>query len=112
MGLDNFWKKNQGETATVEEASGVWGGMFTDNGQTSFRGKVYNDLIEQATGVSLYQEEIPSEVVKKMADELDVFDLGQYDAEPGFDIDGKDFQCLKKMFRLHADAGHYLIGWW
>jgi hypothetical protein len=112
MGLDNFWKKNQGETANIEEAAGVCGGMFTDHGQTSFRGKLYADLVEQATGVSLYQEEIPSEVILKMADSLDAFDIREYDWEPGFDIDDKEFQSFKKMFRLHADAGHYLIGWW
>ena len=112
MGLDNFWKKDQGETAKIEEAEGVCAGMFTDHGQTSFRGKLYADLVEQATGVSLYQEEIPSEVILKMADDLDTFDIQEYDGEPGFDIDDKEFQSLKKMFRLHADAGHYLIGWW
>ena len=112
MGLDNYWKKNEGETAEIEEAEGVCAGMFTDHGQTSFRGKLYADLVEQATGVSLYQEEIPSEVIMKMADDLDAFDIREYDCEPGFDIDDKEFQSLKKMFRLHADAGHYLIGWW
>ena len=113
MGLDNYWKKNEGETAEIEEAGGVCGGMLSDNGESSFRGKVYADLVQQATGVSLYDEQIPSEVVKKMADDLENYDLNSYEnSGHGYPIDQLEFENLKKMFRLHADAGHYLVSWW
>ena len=113
MGLDNYWKKIDGETAYIEEAGGVCGGMMSDNGESSFRGKVYADLVQQATGVSLYDDQISSEVVKKMADDLENYDLKSYkNSGHGYPIDEKEFASLKKMFRLHADAGNYLVSWW
>ena len=38
---------------------GLCGGMFSGHGNGSFRGKVYNDFVEEITRESLYQGYIP-----------------------------------------------------
>lgn len=105
MGLDSYWVKN-GKPCPLESHPTfnpplrLCGGLMSGNGMESFRGKVYNDQVEAATGVSLYQELIPNYVVKEMADKLDVCHF--YD----------EMQDLKRMFRTYADAGFDLAGWW
>lgn len=39
-----------------------------------FRGKIYNDLVERVTGVSLYEWWIPPETVKEMSDAFEHYD--------------------------------------
>jgi hypothetical protein len=69
MGLDNLWKKNDNETASVEGNFQICGGMFSGHGNDSFRGKVYHRLVEDITGISLYgytneSDIIPNEIIK------------------------------------------------
>ena len=116
MGLDNLWKKNDNETARVEGDFQICGGMFSDHGNTSFRGKVYNRLVEDITGVSLYgytneSDEIPNEIVKDMADALESTEWRDSYIE-NYDIEEQEFKDLAKMFRLHGDAGHYLVAFY
>ena len=111
MGLDCFWKNKQGQTANINREFNVCGGMFSDNGTTSFRGKVYNDLIEQASKISLYQEEISAETCKKISECLDSFDFAKYDAT-FWNLERDEFEQLKEMFRTHTALGHHLVGWW
>ena len=112
MGLDNFWKKNDNETASVEGNFQICGGMFSGHGNDSFRGKVYHRFVEDVTNVSLYGDretgEIPNETVKKMADDLEATEWRDSYIE-NYDIEEQEFKDLVKMFRLHADAGHYLV---
>lgn len=78
------------------------GGMFSGGqGSSSFRGKVYADAIERATGVSLYQEYIPPDVVAKMADDM---------TERPPDDDAAD--DLVKFFQVCKASGYGLSGWW
>lgn len=124
MGLDCFWMKKivdeSGEEikqrAKIEAEICLAGGLYSGFGNDSFRGKVYNGIVEKASNVSLYQEWIENETVLNIAESLEKFDLSNYNPEDdcsyGFDISETEFQDLKKMFRLHADAGHGLYGWW
>jgi len=115
MGLDNYWKKSKEEAGTIEGDFKICGGMFSGSGNDSFRGKVYARLVEDITGVSLYGDpetcEISHETVKQMADDLE---KTEYRPEYIFqyDIELDEFKDLVKMFRLHADAGHYLVAWY
>lgn len=111
MGLDCFWKNKEGQTANIGKSFNVCGGIFSDNGTTSFRGKVYNDLIKQASEISLYQEEIDSDTCKKISDALDNFDFSEYDGG-GWPVSLEEFKQLKEMFREHTNNGHHLVGWW
>ena len=112
MGLDNYWMKNKEEFGVIEGIFKVCGGMLTDNGNDSFRGKVYYRFIEDVTEVNLYGHpdtgEIPNEVVKKMADDLEATEWRDSFIE-SYDIIEEEFRDLVRMFRLHADAGHYLV---
>jgi hypothetical protein len=116
MGLDNLWKKNDNETASVEGEFQICGGMFSGNGNDSFRGKVYHRLVEDITGISLYgytneSDKIPNEIIKDMAESLEATEWRDSYIQ-NYDIEEQEFKDLVRMFRLHADAGHYLIAFY
>ena len=115
MGLDNYWMKSKEEAGNIEGNFKVCGGIFSENGNDSFRGKVYHRFVEDVTGVSLYGDpdtgEIPNETVMKMADDLEAT-VWQDSYIENYDIVDYEFKDLVKMFRLHADAGHYLVSSW
>ena len=137
MGLDSYWlepeKNDEGEYDTMEvktdEPIQLCGGMMSGSGSGSFRGKVYDDIVDGITGVSLYREMTDNETVRKMADALEAAD---YDTYYGLDkpeksnpldditdvyaganqISREEFADLQRMFRLYGDAGANLHGWW
>ena len=115
MGLDNFWKKSKDENGVIEGEFKLCGGVFSGNGNDSFRGKVYARLVEDITGVSLYGDpetyEIPNETVKQMAVDLEETEWRDSYIQ-NYDIEEEEFKDLVKMFKLHADAGHYLLAWY
>lgn len=115
MGLDNYWMKNKEELGTIEGEFKICGGMLSGHGNDSFRGKVYHRFVEDVTDVSLYGDsdtnEIPLETVKKMADDLEALEWRDSYIE-NYDITEEEFRDLVKMFRLHVDAGHYLVSSW
>jgi hypothetical protein len=115
MGLDSLWKDNDGNDGVIPQRFKVCGGLFSGNfelGNDSFRGKVYENLIVEVTGESLYQELIPNEKIKVMNDALqkakyeDVKDLGMYE------LIEEEWNSFKAMWQAHSDAGHNLVGWW
>jgi hypothetical protein len=115
MGLDNYWMKSKEEPGVIEGNFNICGGMLSGNGNDSFRGKVYHRFIEDVTEESLYGDRetgiIPNETVKKMAEDLEKTEWRDSYIE-NYDIEEKEFKDLVKMFRLHADAGHYLVSSW
>ena len=115
MGLDNYWKKSKDEAGVIEGEFNICGGMFSGSGNDSFRGKVYAQFVEDVTEVSLYGDpdtyEVPNETVKKMADDLEATEWRDSYIE-NYDIEEQEFKDLVRMFRLHADAGHYLYAWY
>ena len=111
MGLDNYWMKNKEELGEVEGEFKICGGMLSGNGNDSFRGKVYFRFIEDVCNENLYDEMIPNETVKQMADDLEATEWRDSYIE-NYDIEEGEFKDLVKMFRLHADAGHYLVSSW
>jgi hypothetical protein len=111
MGLDNYWKKNAEEYGEIEGEFKVCGGMLSGNGNDSFRGKVYATLIKDITGKDLYQDVIENDTIKEMVDSLESTTYNpQYNEF--YYIEEEEFRDLVKMFRLHADAGHYLESCW
>jgi hypothetical protein len=117
MGLDNFWKKI-GLDPTTEESTGnlegdfkVWAGGCSDHGNTSFRGKVYYTIVEEITGVSLYDDVIEHEKCKEMLECLEDFDFSQICQNP-YDLTQEDYDLFVYMFKKHIEAGHYLVSWW
>jgi len=114
MGLDNIWMKNKEENGVIEGDFKLCGGVFSGHGNDSFRGKVYDRFVEDVTGVPLYGDpetfEIPNETVNQMADDLEATVWRDSYVE-NYDIEEQEFKDLVRMFRLHADAGHYLLAW-
>lgn len=113
MGLDSYWVDAEGKSGQIEGNFKVCGGMLSGHGNDSFRGKVYDAVVQQVTGVSLYQEEISADTVKVMASRLLDLDGHKQDSLAktyGMALD--EFVDLIRMFRLHAEAGHSLKGWW
>ena len=105
MGLDTYARDVNGklpeDAAAAFARSGVrlCGGMLSSNGDGgSFRGKVYADLIQATTGVSLYQEEIDSETVEDMNHNIS--------------LAIEDLNELKKFFQVCVDYQLELKGWW
>ena len=111
MGLDNYWMKNKEELGEVEGEFKICGGLLSGHGNDSFRGKVYFRFIEDVCNENLYDEMIPNETVKQMADDLEATEWRDSYIE-NYDIEEEEFKDLVKMFRLHADAGHYLVSSW
>ena len=111
MGLDNFWKKSKDEAGVIEGDFKVCCGLLSGSGNDSFRGKVYSRIIEDITNENLYDDMISNEKVKEMADTLESTEfIPEYIAQ--YDIEQDEFNDLVRMFRLHADAGHYLVSWY
>jgi hypothetical protein len=115
MGLDNIWKKSKDENGFIEGEFKICGGVFSGSGNDSFRGKVYARIVEDITGVSLYGDpetfETPNETVKQMAIDLEETEWRDSYIQ-NYDIEEQEFKDLVRMFRLHADAGHYLLAWY
>jgi hypothetical protein len=86
---------------------------------TSIRGKVYNDLVMEVSGISLYQEWTPPEEVRLIAaafatrtpEEL-VSVWNDVDCRYGSDHASSEAAALQVFFRVCADRGLGLIGWW
>ena len=117
MGLDSFFRKSRDELGVELECDlpkfddpqpSLCGGMFSGHGfDGSFRGKVYAELVEDITGVSLYSEWIDNDIVKLMADKLDAACQRQE-----YVYGDSDLYDLARVFRAFADAGYSLTGWW
>jgi len=94
------------------------GGLFSGGGN-SFRGKVYNDWVEYCTGVSLYEEEIPADVVEQMYKALSnltnpvIFaEFNNSGCNDTYQIDFEHAQDILEWFKVVKDEGASIIGWW
>ena len=110
MGLDSYWKDSKtGEVVHLGKDYKLCGGLMSGHGDGSFRGKVYDSLVEEITGVSLYSERIPNATVKEMASKLAAANTEELE---GFEITPEEFKNLVQMFQDYAEAGCDLSGWW
>ena len=88
------------------------GGMLSGNGNgPSFRGKVYAPFLSNWIGLNLYREEIPHETVARAADLLDKFLEDNKELEFS-DISREEIVALAQWFRVVADNGGTVVGWW
>ena len=109
MGLDNYLQTSEevGENVYEELANvNLCGGMFSGNGSDgSFRGKVYNDYVEEVTGVSLYENSIGPETLLGMAEAIrqDLNLAG---------IEDCDLHDLATLFEVGGKYGCSLLSWY
>jgi hypothetical protein len=116
MPQDNNSMNSKDETGVIEGEFKICGGVFSGHGNESFRGKVYAQFVEDITGISLYgytneSNEISNEVIRDMAEGLEATEWRDSYVE-NYDIEEQEFKDLVRMFKLHAEAGHYLVAWY
>ena len=95
---------------TLFPDNNLCGGMFSGMG-ASFRGKRYNDYVEWATGVSLYDRLIDSEVVQDMYISLKNANFKKYPGD-NWNISKKETEQLTEWFRVVAQENGSISGWW
>ncbi len=120
MGLDVYAQRGPGGDLTPEDDEAfeaaeieLCGGLLSGAGG-SFRGKVYAGLVEAITGESLYQEWIPPERVKAMHGALvgcEPQEFAELHDERFGDVE-EAVANLREFFRVCADRGLGLVGWW
>jgi hypothetical protein len=123
MGLDTYAGAHRPtEDELLHDEEGRFGLTAEDDAAfesidgSYFRGKIYDELVRKVTGVSLYQEWIPPETVRFMADmfedrpdaKLDELLLSQRMFE---DVAG-DLAYLSRFFRVCAERRLGLVGSW
>jgi hypothetical protein len=122
MGLDSYASRTPGDIVLTDEdehaferaAIELCGGMLSGDGGSSFRGKVYLDVVDRVAGVSLGEAWIPPEEVGQIAaafercDPARVVEESKGDRYPVVEADVRE---LHRFFRLCAARGLGLIGW-
>ena len=120
MGLDTYAARSPDEKLTAEDEKAfadvgqLCGGIYSGDGG-SFRGKVYSDAVERVSGESLYQEWIPPETVRAMADAFARCDPDAVAEEMAGEVHATtatEVRYLGAFFRVCADRGLGLVGWW
>ena len=112
MGLDTYASRSPGdieltaddqqafEQAAIELCGGMWSGV---GDHSSFRGKVYVDVVDRVAGASLLAEWIQPEEVRGIAAAFERCD-------PARVVEAEILE-LRRFFRLCAERGLGLIGW-
>lgn len=123
MGLDTYAVHTPDDGLTAEdirafEQAGIelCGGIFSGEGG-SFRGKVYDLLILDLTGVSLYQAWIPPETVRQMAEALQRVDPDDFEKNIAGNYSWEKYnratlENLRKFFEICVQRGLGLVGSW
>ena len=123
MGLDVYAVRSPEAGLTEEdemvfEEAGIelCGGIFS-GGPGSFRGKVYDMLILDITGVSLYQVWIPPETVQQMAEAFKHVDPQDFETGLAGNYSWENYSAgtienLCKFFGICAERGLGLAGSW
>lgn len=112
MGLDSHWVNENRESVSIPGDFKVCGGLLSGHGNESFRGKVYDSVVQAASGVSLYQEYIDPATVRLIADKLAMFSFEAAKSKSTYDITPEEYADLQRMFKIHAETGHALMGDW
>ena len=111
MGLDNFWKDGE-EDGIIEGSYRICGGMCSDHGNSSFRGKVYSAIVSSLTGTSLYQDKIENEEVVKMGKILAEAGYEKAASHSDYQLCPDEWEDFVKAWQEHAKEGHQLISWY
>lgn len=62
MGLDNFWRLKEGQSHPhFDPPLTLCGGLFSNSGKESFRGKVYSEFFDDVLSINLFQDSISTE---------------------------------------------------
>jgi hypothetical protein len=124
MGLDNFASRSpktihltaEDEQAFQQSGIELCGGMWSGVGDaSSFRGKVYIEVVDRVAGASLLEAWTPPEELRDIAAAFERCDPSQVVGEAMGDrypVSEAEVLELGRFFRLCAERGLGLIGWW
>ena len=116
MGLDNYAARDPSGELTLEDVTAFEeADIQLGQGAWGFRGKIYDELIYNVTGVSLYQGWLPPEVVRQMWVALERCDPEQVAKETKAykeSITPFDVTELQKFFRVCAVHNLGIRGSW
>lgn len=111
MGLDNQWvlppsiKKHP----TFDPPLKLWGGLYSNHGCESFRGKMYLDFCEEVMDLNLFQDSITNEELKVALEKLSTW--MQKKSSWG-DHDSDEISDLFRMFNTYVKLGASLESWY
>ena len=116
MGLDSYWllPEEKQTHPKFDPPLELCGGLFSENGSESFRGKVYSPFFEHELYISLYQEEISAKEIKEIAKKLNNFielkskTFGRWSTY----LHNHEIRMLSRMFSAYAELNARLGGWW
>lgn len=113
MGLDNFFYEPE-KPGVVEGDFKICGGMLSGHGTSSFRGKVYEEMVSLLTGYSLYAERVDADELIEIANDLEAsgYENAKAAQDERYGLEEKEFNDLIRMFRLHGEAGHHMVSWY
>lgn len=88
------------------------GGVFSGDAG-SFRGKVYDRLVDEVTGVSLYQDWIAPKTVCEMWRALEACDAEEAarSGSAGYAVAPEEVVHLRTFFRICTERGLGLMAW-
>jgi hypothetical protein len=123
MGLDTYASRRAGDVELTEEDEAAFaeaglelcGGILSGDGGSSFRGKVYADVVQRVADVSLYQEWIPPERVRAMWEAFERVDetvVATDSADDRYPTTEEEFEQLRAFLRICVEHGLGLVGWW
>jgi hypothetical protein len=112
MGLDNYWRTEDGQPATIEGNFRICGGICSGNGHDSFRGQVYSSVVEAITGISLYEDNLEPHVIDDMNDKIQECPYDEAKNYSQYGLSEEEWKDFKTMWDAHARAGHSLTSWW
>jgi len=116
VGLDNYASTSPDLDLTDEDRKAFEAAnIHLGQGDGGFRGKLYQELILNVTGVSLYQDWIPPEVVRGMCEALERCDPEEVTKDMKVYKDSNSpFAVgeLRKFFRVCVERNLGLVSSW
>lgn len=115
MGLDNYAQPSRDRDLSKEDTQAfIQSGVSLGGCEGSFRGKIYDECIDDITGESLYQEWIPSDRVKKMYQALVKCNPKEVAVKDSYAYSITESQILelRTFFKICAERNLGLWGSW
>lgn len=114
MGLDNIWYDPRTEEKMYlhfEPELHLVGGMMSEHGNGSFRGKVYASFFMDVLGVDLYKT-LDNQTVREVAKRLNEMQYDPSFQEKYWAVTEERFEDLRRMFTAYGEAGAILEPWY
>ena len=115
MGLDNYAARSpDGDLTDADLKAFEAADIHLGQGSHGFRGKLYEGLITDVTGVSLYEEWIPPEMVRQMWVALERCDPEEVTKDRFYQASSTPSAVieLRKFFRVCAERNLGLVSSW